>query len=114
MADPADITAVQTQIPDEADTFGFDDAVIGTILDSGLSHNKTILAVWRGIAAKTMTYTDVNESGSSRNLSIMNLNAREMVTYWQAQVDREDAVAGTSQVQRFKSHTTTRTKTKIP
>lgn len=112
MADPALVASVKAQIPNEAITFGFDDTMLGTFLDSGLSVNKTILAVWRGIAAKTALMTDVNESGSSRNMSALNLNAREMVTYWQAQVDREDKQAGTIQVQRFRSHTLSRPSTK--
>jgi hypothetical protein len=114
MADQAVIDAVKTELPDEASDFGFDDTLIGSLLDSGLSKNKTILAAWRGIAAKTAMFTDVSESGSQRNLSVLNQNAREMVTYWQAQVDREDAQAGTFQKQRFASHTLTRPTTKIP
>lgn len=104
MADADAIAAVKAQLPDEADSFGFDDTMIGLLLDSGLSQNHTILTAWRGIAAKTATYTDVGESGSQRNMSVLNQNAREMVTYWQAQVDREDAQGGASQIARFASY----------
>lgn len=114
MAVQADIDAVKIQLPDSADEFGFDDTMIGTFLDSGLTVNSTILAAWRGIAAKTSTMTDVSESGSTRNMSILNANARAMITYWQTQVDRDNAMAGTAIVQRFQSHTVARPTTKIP
>lgn len=114
MADAAAIAAVKAELPDEVASFGFDDVLIGSLLDSGLSQSKTILTAWRGIAAKTATFTDVNESGSSRNLSILNGNARDMITYWQAQVDREDAATGVLAKARFASHTITRPTTKIP
>ena len=108
MADQTVIDSVKAQLPDDPDSFGFDDIMIGTLLDSGLTATHTTLAAWRGIAAKTALFTDVNESGSSRNLSILNQNAREQVTYWQTQADREDAAAGTNQIARFASHTATR------
>ena len=104
MADQAAIDAVKAQLPDEAASFGFDDVVIGAMLDSGASQAKSILAGWRAVAAKTATFTDVNESGSSRNLSSLNVNAREMISIWQSQVDREDMNAGLNVRQRFASH----------
>lgn len=110
MADQASIDAVKLQLPDPAIVaeFGFDDTTIGAVLDSGSSISQTILAVWRAIAAKTATFTDVNESGSSRNLTALHNNAREMVTIWQAQVDKEMNSAGTELVRRFASHRVTR------
>jgi hypothetical protein len=109
VANQTDIDAVKAQLPDEAPTeFGFDDTLIGAMLDGGQTISQSILTGWRAIAAKTALYTDVNESGSSRNLSALNANAREMVTVWQTQVDKEMNAAGTELVRRFTSHTAVR------
>lgn len=107
MADSAAITQVQLQVADEAESLGFDDTVISTMLDSGLSEVKTILAVWRGIAAKSAAVEDVSESGSSRTTKLFE-RATQMVTIWQLRADAEDAQSGTLQKQRFSSYTIVR------
>lgn len=89
MATATEIAAVQLQLPDEAESMGVDETIIGTFLDSGLSQTKTILASWRAIAAKAATTTDVNESGSSRTMPIFD-RAKQMVDFWQLRSDTED------------------------
>ena len=108
MAQQELIDAVKVQLPDEAADLGFTDAIISALLDSGTTQTKAILAGWRMVAAKTATYTDVSESGSSRNMSALNVNAREMISIWQAQSDKEDTNEGTNVRQRFASYTATR------
>ena len=108
MAADVDIAAVALQLPDNRADFGFDDTMIGTLLDSGLTQVHTILASWRAIAGKASTMTDVSESGSSRNLSVIATNARAQVDYWQKMADREDNSAGTEQIPRFRSSAATR------
>lgn len=95
MAAAALITAVKLQVPDEAEELGFDDAAIGALLDSGLSQNKTILAVLRGISAKASSYEDVSEAGSSRTSQFF-ANIKSLLDAWQLVVDKEDLVAGTT------------------
>lgn len=110
MAEQAAIDAVKVQLPEEEilTSFGLDDATIGVLLDSGITQSQVVLASWQSIAAKTATYTDVNESGSSRNLSALNANARQMVTMWQTQVDKELNASGGELIRRFNSHTAVR------
>jgi hypothetical protein len=48
MATPEEIALVKTQIPEESDAYGFDDATIGAMLDSGLTTTQTIQGVWSG------------------------------------------------------------------
>jgi hypothetical protein len=110
MAQQTDIDAVKVQLPDPTilATFNIDDTAIGLLLDSGNTRSQTILAVWRAIAGKTATYTDISESGSSRNMTALNANAREMCSLWQAQVDKEMNSAGTELIRRFVSHPATR------
>jgi len=104
MADQNAINAVKVQLPDEASGLGIDDTYIGTLLDAGNNQTHAILAAYRAIAAKTMMLTDVSESGSTRNMSILNSNARQMVTYWQGIADKEDAANETGSIGRFHSH----------
>jgi uncharacterized protein with ATP-grasp and redox domains len=103
VADFAAISAVKLQIADEAEELGFDDTIIGTMLDSGLTETKTILAVWRGIAAKSAAVEDVSESGSSRTTRLFD-RAAQMITIWQSRADAEALAAGTLERQRFASH----------
>ncbi|AVO26074.1 hypothetical protein SEA_THUMB_17 [Mycobacterium phage Thumb] len=90
MADDAAVAAVLNQLPDEADVFGVDADYVGILLDSGLTETKVILSAWRAIAAKSSTMTNVSESGSSRDLSSIFDNARQMIDVWQARADAED------------------------
>ena len=108
MAVQSDIDSVKLQLPDIATEFGYTDEIIGALLDSGSTQNQAILAGWNSVAAKSATFTDVSESGSSRNMSAINANARAQVTYWQTQVDRDNAAAGTTEKTRFASYTATR------
>ena len=90
MATPEDIAIVKSQILEESDSYGFDDAAISAMLDAGLSTTKTILAVWSGISAKTSSMVDVSESGSSRSLSQIHTNAQAMADWWKIKSDEED------------------------
>lgn len=109
MADPAKITSVKLQLPDEAATLlGIDDTAIAIWLDSGQTVTHAILSAFRAIAAKTSMMTDISESGSTRNMSILNSNARQMITYWQTMADREDAESDITITPRFRSHRATR------
>ncbi len=110
MADQAKIDAVKVQLPDEAAELGIDDAAIAAMLDppNSLTVTHAILSSYRAIAAKTMMLTDVSESGSTRNMSILNSNARLMVTYWQGIADKEDQSNQVSLIPRFSSHRATR------
>lgn len=94
MADQAAIDSVKIHLADEAQELGIDDVVIEAWLDSGLSQTKTILAGWRGIAAKTVGTEDVSESGSSRTIRLHE-RALELVRDWQARADAEDQQSGT-------------------
>lgn len=108
MADQAAIDSVKIHLADEAQELGIDDVVIEAWLDSGLSQTKTILAGWRGIAAKTVGTEDVSESGSSRTIRLHE-RALELVRDWQARADAEDQQSGTLPVkQRGASRTVSR------
>lgn len=109
MADQTVIDAVKLQLPPDIDTLlGIDDAAINTVLDTPLTQTHAILSLYRAIAAKTLMMTDVSEQGSTRNMSVLNTNARAMITYWQAIADKEDESNDVSIIPRFRSHRITR------
>ena len=110
MATPEDIAVVKSQILEESGAYGFDDNAISAMLDAGLSTTKTILAVWSGIAAKTSSMVDVQESGSSRSLSQIHTNAQAMADWWKLKSDAEDAAANPIKPKsgRIAFHTATR------
>lgn len=108
MAEQSAIDAVKIQLPDEAAGLGINDAAIGVLLDKPLTTTHAILAAYRAIAAKTMMMTDISESGSTRNMSVLNANARAMITYWQGIADKEDQNNEVELIPRFRSHRATR------
>ncbi len=89
MATTAAIDAIKIQLPDEVEDMGVDDDVIAGFIDSGLSQNKTMLALWRVIAGKAATVTDVSEAGSSRSLPLFD-RAKQMIDFFQNRSDVED------------------------
>ena len=95
MADASVVASVVLQVPDEATELGFDADAINALLDSGLSQSKAILAVLRGISAKSASFEDISESGSSRTVRFFD-NVKSLIDYWQTQVDKEDVLAGTA------------------
>jgi len=110
MATPEDIALVKTQIPEEAESYGFDDATIGAMLDSGLSVTQTIQGVWSGISGKSSSMIDVQESGSSRSLSQIHTNAQAMADWWKQKADLEAKAADpiVPKTGRIAFHTATR------
>lgn len=102
MADQAVIDRVFLQLPDEASDMGFSGAIVGSLLDSGTSENKVILAGWQAVASKAATMGDVSESSSSRSNPLFD-RASLMIPIWQKRADDEDLAAGTNVRQRGKS-----------
>lgn len=90
MATDSDIAAVKANLPDDADSDGWDDTLIGTMLDTGLSVVKTTLAFWNNRVAKLSTVVDVSESGSSRQLSNLFTQAKQVRDMWLEQSTLED------------------------
>lgn len=95
MADEAVVATILAGFPEQAASLGIDAALVGTLLDSGLSITKTNLALWRNFAGKVATLVDVTESGSSRQNGVLFDRAKQMIDYWTQQVTVEDTLAGT-------------------
>lgn len=95
MADEAVVATILAGFPEQAVELGIDAALVGSLLDSGLSVTKTNLSLWRTFAGKVAALVDISESGSSRQNGVLFDRAKQMVEYWQQQVTVEDTLAGT-------------------
>lgn len=109
MADQSAVDSVKLQLADEASDLGFTDAIIGALLDDGVTQTKIILAGWQAIAAKSAATEDISESGSSRTIRLHE-RAIEMIRTWQTRADLEDKLILTDPLGRgrFASHKITR------
>lgn len=90
MAEQASIDNVKELSPSDVGTWGYDDAKIGVLLDSGLTVNKVLARIWNAQAARTVNFVDVSESGSSRSISTIHSNAVRMAAYFDEKVAAED------------------------
>lgn len=95
MADAGVVATILAGFPEQAVSLGIDSALIGTLLDSGLTVSKTNLSLWRTFAGRVAALVDVTESGSSRQNGVLFDRAKQMIDYWQNQVTVEDTIAGT-------------------
>lgn len=82
MADESVISEVKANIADDAADDGWNDALIGGMLDSGMSVTKATLAFWNSRVAKLSMVVDVSESGSSRQLSNLFNQAKSIRDMW--------------------------------
>lgn len=90
MADEADVLQVKINIPDDFTQYGWQEETITTLLDSGLSVAKVTLAFYQAMVSRVATMVDVTENSSSRSLGSVYKNAKDLLDYWQKQVDVED------------------------
>ena len=82
MAEESVITEVKNNLADDAEADGWNDALIGGMLDSGMSVIKITLAFWNSRVAKLSGIVDVSESGSSRQLSNLFNQAKSVRDMW--------------------------------
>lgn len=90
MAEQADIDAFKELLPSNPGQYGWDDAYIGALLDSGITENSMLLKFWEKVAASTSDFVDMSESGSSRSLSQIHKNAVAMAKVYRDLVDKEE------------------------
>ena len=93
-AAPNDIAAVKSNLPADSGTqFGWTDERIAAVLDAvNLSVPQTVRQFWLERLTNTHEFVDINEAGSSRTLSQVRTNAKEMLAYWDVRVAAEGIV----------------------
>lgn len=91
MAEQSDIDAFKTLLPSNYESYGWNDTVIGTLLDAGKSQNAILLQYWDKVAAETAEFADMSESGSSRSLSVIHRNAVSLAKMYRDLVKEEES-----------------------
>ena len=91
MASDADINLVKTHLSG-VDSI-WEDSKISDTIDALGSASKTVRAFWTEIANGTYLLTDVSESSSSRNTSIIYRNAMEQLARWDKIIADEETQA---------------------
>lgn len=108
MATQAEIDAVQAMLggAEQAEENGWDANKIEELLDANSTPNKIAAMYWEERYAATSELIDISESGSSRGLSAVTRNARDLAALYRARADGE---GGTDTPTRgIRSHRMTR------
>ena len=108
MATEAEIAAVQAMLggADQATENGWDPDKIEELIDAGTSVNSISASYWEERYAATSELIDISESGSSRGLSAVTRNARDLAALYRKRVD--DEVVPPDTRQGIRSHRMTR------
>lgn len=108
MATEAEITAVQAMLggAEAAEENGWDANKIEDLIDGGSTPNAIAASYWEERYAATSELIDISESGSSRGLSAVTRNARDLAALYRKRVD--DEVTPPDVRQGIRSHRMTR------
>jgi hypothetical protein len=90
MATPEEIQAVLDDLPENASEYGWDEQRIGDELDDGVTGDALFLKFWRKVSTATADLVDMSESGSSRSLSQVHKQAKDMAKMFQDRIDHEE------------------------
>ena len=90
MADIEQIEQVQKLLGPDAESGGWTEVTINAALDAGRSANYIAAKWWAQRAAETAHLIDISESGTSRQLSAIHRNAKEMAAIYRALVAEEE------------------------
>lgn len=95
MADQEEVEQVQDMLggQENADEHGYDAAKIEALLDGGNTANEIAATFWERRYAATSELIDMSESGSSRGLSAITKNARDLAAMYRKRTDDENPPA---------------------
>ena len=109
MATEAEIAAVQAMLGgvEPAEENGWDANKIDAALSGGATPNSIAAGYWEERYAATSELIDISESGSSRGLSAVTRNARDLASLYRGRADAEVVVPPTTRT-GIRSHRMTR------
>ena len=90
MADIEQIKQVQKLLGPDAEPGGWTEVEINAALDAGRSANYIAARWWAQRTADTAHLMDISESGTSRQLSAIHRNAKEMTATYRALAAEEE------------------------
>lgn len=107
MATVEEIQAVLDMLGDDPASNGYDDARINELLDAGITDNAIAATYWEKRYASTAELIDISESGSSRGLSAVTKNAKDLAALYRGRADLEETPPPAARA-GIKSHRMTR------
>jgi len=90
VAEIEQILQVQKLLGPDAESGGWTEVTINAALDAGRSANYIAAKWWAQRAAETAHLIDISESGTSRQLSAIHRNAKEMAAIYRALAAEEE------------------------
>lgn len=92
MAEQEEIAEVQEKLggAETAELYEYDAAKIESLLDGGYTQNAIAAQFWEARHAATAEFIDISESGSSRGLSAVTKNARDLAAMYRARANEEN------------------------
>lgn len=95
MAEQEDISEVQEMLggAESAEQYEYDAAKIEELLDNGYTPNAIAAQFWEARYAATSEYIDISESGSSRGLSAITRNAKDLASMFRTRANAENPPA---------------------
>ena len=93
MAEIGQIVQVQKLLGPDAEPGGWTEIDINAALDAGRSANYIAARWWAQRAADTANLIDISESGTSRQLSAIHRNAKEMAAIYRTLVAEEEVTS---------------------
>lgn len=108
MAELAEIEEVQEALGgiEYAEENGYDANKIETLLDAGQTLNSIAAKFWEARWTASAELIDISESGSSRGLSAVTRNARDMAAMYRSRADSE--IGNPTPTRGIRSHRMTR------
>ncbi len=108
MAELAEIEEVQEALGgvDFADENGYDHNKIEDLLDAGQTLNTIAAKFWESRWSASAELIDISESGSSRGLSAVTRNARDLAALYRGRADNE--IGNPTPTRGIRSHRMTR------
>lgn len=92
MADTEEIERVQEMLggAELAEQYEYDAAKIESLLDSGYTENAIAAQFWESRHAATAEFIDISESGSSRGMSAITRNAKDLAAMYRGRANAEN------------------------
>lgn len=89
MATQEEIEAVLELLGEDYNDNGFDANRVEEFLEAGQSPNQIAAKYWEKIYTNTANFIDISESGSSRSLSAVTRNAKDLAALFRGRAEAE-------------------------
>lgn len=89
MATAEEIQSVLELLGEDWEDNGYDQNRIEDLLDAGQTPNQIAASYWEKVYTSTANFIDISESGSSRGLSAVTRNAKDLAALFRGRAEAE-------------------------